>query len=430
MEIGGRSFADKVCHTCGHLGIPAAIITCSLCNMSTIHTYCMRLVPPEVPEVWQCDDCLLNSGVIADKQETIKQEESFSIIGSNFGKHEKQKSLQNSSSRKIATGKVKFISTKEVTGLTLGIRSVRRGSYWGHHLMRGKSIPTLRETIPPTSPNSKELSISFRLKNCHALAELHPSMDKMANQYVNQKRGMEAAAEICRKKSVEEFKPPLKLQDGCGFMKDHPNASLAVMKGKKLNETIVVANVSPVNNSGIVISSILQCNKISDQEMSHPLKIVFSSDEKHQYALEVCWRGVFEVVDMLSQVHGVCAHFASQVSPKVYDFSKQLPRTLKFKVLPRESVWPKIFKLQSPTKDDIALYFMCEVERHKEKYDRFVQHINSHDYALKSCIADVKLLLFTSARLQTDSQSTLPTCVTIFFELVIITHLHNSFFFL
>ncbi|KAK8950530.1 hypothetical protein KSP40_PGU000251 [Platanthera guangdongensis] len=76
-------------------------------------------------------------------------------------------------------------------------------------------------------------------------------------------------------------------------------------------------------------------------------------------------RGAFEVLDLFTQFHGtIHAHMSCQMSRKVYDISKHFPGTLEFKLLSRESVWPKKFKYNGPTNDYISLYFMCEVESH------------------------------------------------------------------
>lgn len=60
---------------------------------------------------------------------------------------------------------------------------------------------------------------------------------------------------------------------------------------------------------------------------------------------------------------GAQAYFPHQVSYKVYEISKKMPREMHFEVKPRALALPVAFELDPPTLDDIALYFLssdCE----------------------------------------------------------------------
>lgn len=70
-------------------------------------------------------------------------------------------------------------------------------------------------------------------------------------------------------------------------------------------------------------------------------------------------RGAFDVLNEDFHVCcGIQAHFSRQVSYKAYEVTKQIPKELKFKVIPRARVWPKIFQFDPPTCEDIGLYFL------------------------------------------------------------------------
>ena len=70
--------------------------------------------------------------------------------------------------------------------------------------------------------------------------------------------------------------------------------------------------------------------------------------------------GNFEVIDTIYQKElndGFHAHPPSKVHRKVYAFSKEMPKVLQFKTLPRKNVWSDIFHDNCPDADDIGLYF-------------------------------------------------------------------------
>ncbi|KAL0924876.1 hypothetical protein M5K25_005735 [Dendrobium thyrsiflorum] len=390
----------------------------------------MSSVRFEVPKEWRCEECLRSAEAVSKRHLPAHQ---FS--------HER-------TGRKIEAGKVKFISNEEVVTLTSWKRSHGRGnpSASGHRSFAYVKPPSISwKTVAPTLPCSKAIKTHFTPKkgSVSAVIDIKPSEHTLTSKPVSKEKGRETNAQVCKMEPIVgkasdlafnvsskpsevifdtvdtlhaddgqismvdkhiEKKAPLKPQNDCLFVEEPANTSIAIKEERDLHNKSD-ANVLPVHDSGTTVHSIPQFSQISSQKMLLPLKLVISSDEKLHHAVEACWRGAFEVVDLVNQFHGpVNGHLSCQVSPKVYDASKHLPGTLQFKIHSRERVWPKIFKLNPPTEDDVALYFRCEVERHKENYAHFIQHIDSHDYALQGFVADVELLLFTSAQLQIDSQ--------------------------
>lgn len=78
------------------------------------------------------------------------------------------------------------------------------------------------------------------------------------------------------------------------------------------------------------------------------------------YILFPLSRGSFNIIDSVSREEfneGFRAHPPSIVRRKVYEFSKKMPKVLRFKMLPRDKVWTDIFKGDCPNEDDIGLYF-------------------------------------------------------------------------
>ncbi|PKU72078.1 uncharacterized protein LOC110096744 isoform X1 [Dendrobium catenatum] len=425
MERRGLASEDKVCHTCGHTGFADSIATCSLCKVYNEHTYCMSSVCFEVPNGWRCEECLRSAEAVSKRHLPAHQ---FS---------------HNRTWRKIEAGKVKFITNEEVVTLTSWKRSHGRGnpSASGHRsdfaYVKPPSIS--RKTVAPTllCSNANKTHFTPKKGSVSDVIDIKPSEHTMASKPVSKEKGKttaqvfkmepvvgKASTLACNVSSKPsevifdtvdtlhaddgqismvdkhiENKAPLKPQDDCLFVEKPANTSIAIKEERDLHDKSD-ANVLPVHDSGTAENS--------SKKMLLPLKLVISSDEKLHHAVEACWRGAFEVVDLVTQFHGpVNGHLPCQVSPKAYDASKHLPGTLQFKIHSRERVWPKIFKLSPPTEDDVALYFRCEVERHKENYAHFIQHIDSHDYALQGFVADVadvELLIFTSAQLQIDSQ--------------------------
>ncbi|KAF8399591.1 hypothetical protein HHK36_015459 [Tetracentron sinense] len=121
------------------------------------------------------------------------------------------------------------------------------------------------------------------------------------------------------------------------------------------------------------------------------------------------WEGSFEILDAVSPskfYDGFLAHHPGVVSRKAYEFSKQLPGVLKFKVHPRCDVWPEIFQMDCPGGHDVALYILPgDFERSKQMYACLLEFIEKHDLVLQSCFDGVELLITTSKHLCVDSQT-------------------------
>ncbi|RAL39133.1 hypothetical protein DM860_011619 [Cuscuta australis] len=115
------------------------------------------------------------------------------------------------------------------------------------------------------------------------------------------------------------------------------------------------------------------------------------------------WKGSFSICDSLN-FHGFQAHHSSKACQKVVEFTKLLPDILDFKVVPRGSVWAKLFHDHCPTKDDVGLYvFPTDMESSKE-YMTLLELIRGKDVVMIKQLGNVEMLVFASTVLQLDCQ--------------------------
>ncbi|WOL14454.1 hypothetical protein Cni_G23234 [Canna indica] len=158
--------------------------------------------------------------------------------------------------------------------------------------------------------------------------------------------------------------------------------------------------------SGGVEHCAAPCKSSASNENVSPLTFLINPNGKFPSSPipEACWRGSFEVFDIVNHVYSeIQARFPSQVSHKVYEISKNLPAKLKFNMLPRRDAWPKIFQFDPPAYGDIGLYFCPSLlERPREKYFRLLERIESRDCVMKTLVEDVELLIYPSKQLKED----------------------------
>ncbi|KAF3672600.1 putative dnaJ -like protein subfamily C member 21-like [Capsicum annuum] len=112
-------------------------------------------------------------------------------------------------------------------------------------------------------------------------------------------------------------------------------------------------------------------------------------------ALAHSWKGSFDIIGAPKFAPGVlnnCIHAypPSRVRRKVYEFSRLLPDTLKFKLVSRGVIWNDLFNNHFPGKDDIGL---------SEIYIALVEFMRNKDLVMKTLINDVELLVLASTAL-------------------------------
>ncbi|KAG6420562.1 hypothetical protein SASPL_117095 [Salvia splendens] len=129
--------------------------------------------------------------------------------------------------------------------------------------------------------------------------------------------------------------------------------------------------------------------------------------EQHaQPLIRAAWAGRFLVY---SYVEFTCETFeglkgcvSSRACAAVRSAAERLPATIKWKKVPRASVWPKSFERKGgPTDDDIALFFFPSVTKHETGYDSLMFDLIRKDAALTVPLmgSHTELLLFTSVDL-------------------------------
>lgn len=170
----------------------------------------------------------------------------------------------------------------------------------------------------------------------------------------------------------------------------------------------IAKNLIPGGGSGMVVCSDPHVNRHCYKDMDQSLILLITPDMKFadQHVPDICWKGTFDVFyEDFNVCCGIEAHFSCQVSYKAYEISKRIPKLMKFNVIPRACVWPRIFQLDPPTYEDVGLYFLpSEIPGSKENYVRLLERMNSHDFALQSQIGDVKLQIYISTHLPLDSK--------------------------
>ncbi|KAL6983342.1 hypothetical protein U1Q18_016730 [Sarracenia purpurea var. burkii] len=128
-------------------------------------------------------------------------------------------------------------------------------------------------------------------------------------------------------------------------------------------------------------------------------------------ALEVIWKGSFEVKFSCGNENEIfeefLAHLSAKISRKAYEFARQIAGVLQFRIHPRRAFWPEIFQFDCPDANDIALFFYPgNTPRSRQNYEFLLKRcLEKHDLMLRSLMGGVELLVFPSKLLHVDSQS-------------------------
>ncbi|OEL36822.1 hypothetical protein BAE44_0002158, partial [Dichanthelium oligosanthes] len=115
--------------------------------------------------------------------------------------------------------------------------------------------------------------------------------------------------------------------------------------------------------------------------------------------------GCFHIFDAAANLNlgEFKAQFPSKVSSRVYDIVKMIPNNLQLELLPRMNDWPKSFEASCPVHEDIGLYFFPnEPDGHEKKHSYLLEA--SNNYVLRAYIDGIKLLIYSSEVLPSDSQ--------------------------
>ncbi|KAG5601467.1 hypothetical protein H5410_032837 [Solanum commersonii] len=119
--------------------------------------------------------------------------------------------------------------------------------------------------------------------------------------------------------------------------------------------------------------------------------------------------GSFDILCTLEFVPGMLnnciqAHPPSKVRRKVYEFSRVLPDTLKFELVPHGDIRTSLFNNHIPGREDIGLYFFANKKERSQRYIALVDFMHSKDLVMRTFINNVQLLVLASTTLCSDCQ--------------------------
>ncbi|MQL97841.1 hypothetical protein Taro_030536 [Colocasia esculenta] len=123
---------------------------------------------------------------------------------------------------------------------------------------------------------------------------------------------------------------------------------------------------------------------------------------------EYIWQGSFEVkrpgrLPELSD--GFQAHLSTCASPKVLKVVNKFPDKIQLEEVARLSSWPLQFQENSPTEENIALFFFAkDVSSYEKSYSKLLDSMLRNDLALKGNFEGIELLIFPSSKLPEKCQ--------------------------
>ncbi|WOL14458.1 hypothetical protein Cni_G23238 [Canna indica] len=344
----------NICDICGVSGYMKDIVTCYSCRRASEHIYCMKILLSEVPEVWHCERCLSKAHLVYQGKMCNKFTENKSNVyrsdsKRNVSQIKDSPHLNNNEKEKVNVGRKRAIKK---------------------HDAKVKFIPLEEVTLTCARKNSKAANSSVLCRQSE-----NKALTIVADERFSQ-------PEHFRRKETKY------LDVGVEHRKD---------KNKKVRTGETLGGVECYASS---------CKRSASKENVPPLTLLINPNAKFPSSPtpEACWRGSFEVFDMVNHVYTeIQGHFPSQVSHKAYEIAKKLREKLKLNMLPRRVAWPKLFELAPPTYNDIGLYFFSSIsDRPREKYFRLLERIESQDCVMKTSIEDVELLIYSSKQLEED----------------------------
>ncbi|KAK9740889.1 hypothetical protein RND81_03G068500 [Saponaria officinalis] len=113
------------------------------------------------------------------------------------------------------------------------------------------------------------------------------------------------------------------------------------------------------------------------------------------------WRGRCCIYGQYSFT--ILAHMSSKASAEASEVVRSLPKLLGFEIVPKIDIWPLKFRNAVPTADNISVYFFPEDYRAERVYDRLVDYIIEHEFAMLLKVHNVELLVFSSRELHLNN---------------------------
>ncbi|XP_057464422.1 uncharacterized protein LOC130754268 isoform X1 [Actinidia eriantha] len=409
------------CDICGDIGVLEAIFECSCCKIAHEHIYCRKRLCDVVPDAWLCEACEMGSKLspksgkqdlpktsLSKPTDVVDQETANSAGNSKLLKWEKIG----------RPGKVKYIPAQEAVMLSSGAKKCGspsqiniRPSYGPSKIVGSMSAmtPIKPKATFPKSPVHVKVNPSFGPPGFsppkHGNMQTSPVVQKQVTPTLKDSKAVseKKATQASREEHVHIGWP----MDALVPAVETKNASTKAEKvvNKTPCESALVMHAQPITSSGTV-SCGNDCTNVKSRNIdvnNGDLMNILPETEKcfRGPALDSSWNGNFEVLDTIYQKElndEFHAHPPSKVHRKVYAFSKEMPKVLQFKTLPRKNVWTDIFQDDCPDADDIGLYFFSS---NSQSYREFIE---TQDLVLRSYIDGVELFVFTSKLLSANSQ--------------------------
>ncbi|KAL5709738.1 hypothetical protein ACHQM5_020392 [Ranunculus cassubicifolius] len=314
--------------------------------------------------------------------------------------------------KKAANGKVKYIPAEDVCGPS-GAKSKLK-SVHGASNSQMRSLGANRNSILKR-PSAAPKSFPEKVHAYKSASHLKPPTVGEVTFSTLQKPAVELSQSLdpCKSSTREEIRymTDLSVRDKRHISEAHPSPlshtgtmASGAQQRPEFGETSSRLKI----DAGKVDSLPAEDYVCKDKAVEVPYKFG-EEDLPNPPAIVASWKGCFEVLNFFRELcDGFQAYLPEKVSPKAYVVSKQLPRVLKFTLLPRRDVWPEIFNSKSPCAFDVALYFWVdEFCSSRENYNRLIELMEKQDLSMRSHLDGVDLLLFTSRQLPIESQLSL-----------------------
>ncbi|KAJ4974316.1 hypothetical protein NE237_007490 [Protea cynaroides] len=397
-ESRQTNMENKNCDICGATGYSECLVACFQCKQACEHVYCMREYLRYGPYIWYCEAC-------RPQKKSNSKTRSDAVKISSPLQRTSAPVPRNSYLKGVETGRVKYIPAEEVIMLTSGTKrkvAVDSSSQFGPSDAMSsisKRTSSVSTSLPKCYVRKQNATPKKRAVQTQPLCGDRITKHKLSlgeKLELSKVKGREESAEVHERPSYA-FSPPIESLStrNTGGASDFDQQSQVTLHKP----------VHLVGGASLIDSQYQK--SIQEKDLA-----VFSSRfaEVHENlpALAFTWKGSFEIVDMSSCSHfydGFRAHPPGKISRKAYEFSKKMPGVLQFKLQNHSDVWAEVFDSYSPAGSDIALYFFPgDFERSIQMYHGLYTHLEMHDFAMRTYLEGVELLIFTSKQLPLDSR--------------------------
>ncbi|GJX37607.1 zinc finger, RING/FYVE/PHD-type containing protein [Tanacetum coccineum] len=427
----------KPCEICGDVGVTEAIITCSRCKSTREHLYCMRVVRTDVPQFWDCDECLGNklvspkSTVTEQTPEAPKKRVPTFLQKSKVNEGPNTNVLPNRfnfKEKSVDTGKTRYLSCDEVAKLSSGANKLKcspRKEIRSSHVIP-KSMPPPRERTPVKSPQFERGSKSESVGK----PSTGPKVTFCESPKIS-KRIETTSIQRQPKKVNFEVPSPIKVETDVAMDVDVAKSSeilakTGIQSGTKMVnfevpspitvETDVAMDVEVAKSSEILAKTGIQSGTKMDSKNDADLGAGSSDGRKPMLpsALAVCetfgpyipalnsyWKGSFTLPHSYQKYNDIfLAHPPSRVHNKVYETIVKMPEEIYFELAPNHDIYMELFSDSLPDKDDIGLYFFPSFSHRSEESVTITDFLWSNNLLMHSLVNGVELLVFSSKLLK------------------------------